>query len=145
MFCFVLFFKIYLFMREREHKQGGKAKGVEEADSPWAGGLTWGLIPGPQDHDLRQWQTLNQMSQPGALLWIFLLIASHHSFKPFLKPNKHRGVILDFASLSHTWHPIHQPEISSTFERQYKSNHSSFFPSYHSGSCHHPTLPKPPP
>ena len=46
---------IYLTEREREleHKQEElQAGGEGEAGSRWAGGLTWGSIPGPQDHDL---------------------------------------------------------------------------------------------
>ena len=34
-----------------------------------AGSLMWGLIPDPQYHDLRQRQTLNQLSHPGVPLF----------------------------------------------------------------------------
>ena len=42
--------------REREHRHGGGAEGEGDADSLLS--LTWGLIPGPGDHDLSQRQTL---------------------------------------------------------------------------------------
>ena len=49
-------------------REGAEAEG--EADSLLSRkpnvGLHEGSIPGPQDHDLRQRQMLNQLSHPGA-------------------------------------------------------------------------------
>jgi len=66
----VFFFKdfIYLFDREREHKQGEwQAEAEGEAASPQSrGSPMWDSVPGPRDHDPSQRPLLNQLSHPGA-------------------------------------------------------------------------------
>ena len=50
--CLFVFFKI-LFIYLRASTSGGEGqKARENQTSCWAGSPMWGLIPGPQDHDL---------------------------------------------------------------------------------------------
>ena len=51
---------------------GGAAE--EEAGYPLSRKPDAGPIPGPQDHDLTQRQTLNQLSHPGAPQWFKYLL-----------------------------------------------------------------------
>ena len=64
-FCYFSFFKrLYLFIRDMEREaETGRVKGRLPA-----GSLMWDSLPGPQDHDLSQRQTLNQVP----LLFFFL-------------------------------------------------------------------------
>ena len=69
LYFLILFLKIYLFkdfIYLREHKSGEKGRGRErEKVIPcWAWNLTWGLIPGPWDHDLSWSQMLRVIQAP---------------------------------------------------------------------------------
>ena len=64
-----------LFEIQREWTRGGGRGQREEKQTR---NPMWGLIPGPQDHDLSRRQTLNSLGPPGALdlffsLWISCL------------------------------------------------------------------------
>jgi len=59
--------------RERQSTSRERCKGRGRSRLPAElGARTWGLIPGPGDHDLSQRQTLNCLSHPGALIESFL-------------------------------------------------------------------------
>ena len=65
---FEIFFKDFIYLREREQAQvGGEAEGEGETDSSLSMEPRWGLIPGPQDQDLSQRQTFNPLGHPTAL------------------------------------------------------------------------------
>lgn len=58
---------MYPFERKREKaRAGGRAEGETDSSLSWvgSGSLTWGLIPGPGDHDLSRTQTLNHLNHP---------------------------------------------------------------------------------
>ena len=83
------FFKdcIYLFERDRERdsKRESPSRGEKEKKAPpWVESLTWGWIPGPQDHDLSWRQTLNWLSHADALTVIFLWIINTLAFSQAL-------------------------------------------------------------
>ena len=70
----VTFFKkefIYLFDTERPRESTSRQRGGQREKKKWAprwaGSPTWGLIPGPRDHDLSWRQKLNRLSHPGPL------------------------------------------------------------------------------
>ena len=58
---------LFFYLRQREKAQAGReAEGEGEADSVLSREPNAGSIPGPQDHDLSQRQTLNWLSHPDA-------------------------------------------------------------------------------
>ena len=62
-------FYLFIWQWERETSKGSNRQREKEKQIPhWAGRWIWGLIPGPQDHDLSYRQSLNQPSHPGAPL-----------------------------------------------------------------------------
>ena len=69
--------KDFSFLWERERKSMSR-RGWVEAESKkqtlcWEGSPTQGSIPGPQNHDLNQRQTLNQGTLSCFYFWFFLL------------------------------------------------------------------------
>ena len=80
--------------RERAHDQRAGAEGEGEADSllnrkpmPSMPMPMWGSIPGLQDHDLNQRQTLNHLNPPGGpqpkfLSYRFFLLNQDYSASP---------------------------------------------------------------
>ena len=68
----IYFLKDFIYLRKREHEQGGGAEREGEADSPLSREPNVGLIPGPQEHDLSLRQTPNQMSHPDTPNLLFL-------------------------------------------------------------------------
>ena len=57
----------------RESRSKWEKQREREKQTPWwVGSQMWGLIPGPQNHDLSRRQTLRWLSHPGAPLRIFL-------------------------------------------------------------------------
>ena len=84
-----LFLKIFYFDTERESISRGNSRQSErekqtphQADSP-----TLGSIPGSQDHDLSQRQTVNQLSHPGTLL-NYILVKIEKKYKSTKKKTK---------------------------------------------------------
>ena len=66
---FLLFFKdLFIWQRERAcastSRGSSRGRGGSRLTPCWAGGLVWGLIPGPWDHDLSRRQPLNWLSHP---------------------------------------------------------------------------------
>ena len=53
-------------MSRRREKDRERGRGRGTSRLPTELGPTWGSIPGPQNHDLSQSQTLNQLSHTGA-------------------------------------------------------------------------------
>ena len=51
-FLFFLYFKDFIYLRDRENEWWGAAEGEGEADSPLIRKPDRGLFPGPRDHDL---------------------------------------------------------------------------------------------
>ena len=77
---FLFFLRFYLFW-ERERKRArvrGKGQGRKRSRLPAKqGGLTWGSIPGPQDHDLTHRQTLKWLRHPGTPSFILIYIEKY--------------------------------------------------------------------
>ena len=74
---FLLFWRcIWQGERMRESMNTGRRSSRQrerEKQTPhWAQNLTWGLIPGPWDHDLSWGEMLNCMSHPGDPILMFL-------------------------------------------------------------------------
>ena len=67
--------KDFIYLFDREHKQGEQQRKREKQTACWAGSLIQDMIPGRWDHDLSWKQTLNQQSHPGAL--------HHYHFKRY--------------------------------------------------------------
>ena len=56
---------LFIWQKERKHKQGEQQRAREKKASYWAENLMWDLISGPWDHNLSWRQMLNQLSHPG--------------------------------------------------------------------------------
>ena len=61
-FCFIIFFKDFIYLRERGHETGGGTEGEGEAGSP----LSREPNVESWDHDLSWRQMLNQLNHPSA-------------------------------------------------------------------------------
>ena len=75
MYRFFFFFKIlFIYLTEREHKQGKQqTEGEREAGSPLSREPDGDSVPGHWDHDLSWRQTLNQLSYPGVPVFSYSL------------------------------------------------------------------------
>ena len=82
--------------RERESRRSDRQRGKEKQTPHRAGSPTQGLIPGSQDHDLSQRQTLQQLSHPGALSMLFKRDTNLSGNLPFLGDHKWRSPRWDF-------------------------------------------------
>ena len=69
------FFKkiLLIYLTDKERAQAG-GEGEGEAGSSLSRSPTWGLIPGPCDHDLSRRQMFNWLSHPRTHNWYFCLI-----------------------------------------------------------------------
>ena len=111
----------FLFAWERERAWVGEGEETE-TDSHWAGGLTWGSISGPWDHDLSQRQTLNQLSHPGTPEEVILNEESAHTVSRVVLPTRVVLGLTDFRTSSSA-PTCHGQTYSTIYQKQLMSGH----------------------
>ena len=98
LFLLILFIKNYLFIWQREHKQGKSQRREREKQvSPWAESPMQGLILGPWNHNLSQRQTFIWLSHPDSPEILFFPLVK---FYKNAKQNKTSGHLAGSVSKS---------------------------------------------
>ena len=108
------FFKDFIWKRETKSTSRGRVRG--EVTPHWAGSLTQGSIPGCQDHDLSQRQTLNQLSHPGAPKLMFKHMQTSFQKIIFKMKHTHSKSISNLLKLTYSFQWPHTQVVSSALK-----------------------------